>query len=205
MQIRRPQYSAEAGVIFGDDFNDNSLDAGKWTRIGAVTGFTVTETGGQSVQTNSGAGSGADGLVSVNAWDLTNRKVRIKGVSFPGSSATHSIYFIVIDGSGRYFGFVISNFLGVTNLTFEHNNGSNNDTSIPYDAVNHLWIRLRHDSGADTMYWETSPDNVTWTARRTVTSWNSLGFTMTAMKIRMQFNTTATSGSVTWDDIALKV
>ncbi|GAA2929827.1 hypothetical protein [Streptomyces enissocaesilis] len=34
-----------------------------------------------------------------------------------------------------------------------------------YDPVAHAWLRLREDAG--TLYWETSPDGMAWTVRRT--------------------------------------
>lgn len=44
---------------------------------------------------------------------------------------------------------------------------------LPYDPVAHAWVRIRETSGS--LLWETSPDGVTWTTRRTETapSWVS--------------------------------
>lgn len=40
--------------------------------------------------------------------------------------------------------------------------------TIPYDPVAHAWLRLRETDGA--LLWETSPDGITWTTRRTSAS-----------------------------------
>src|SRR5690606_15594236 len=39
---------------------------------------------------------------------------------------------------------------------------------IPYNAVDHAWVRIREDAG--TLYWETAPDGHDWTVRRSVES-----------------------------------
>lgn len=41
---------------------------------------------------------------------------------------------------------------------------STTDTSVTYSAANHRWWRIREALGV--VYWETSPDNVTWTVQR---------------------------------------
>lgn len=40
--------------------------------------------------------------------------------------------------------------------------------SLPYDATAHAWVRLLEAAG--TLRWQTSPDGVTWTTRRTETT-----------------------------------
>ncbi|MDJ1137930.1 hypothetical protein [Streptomyces iconiensis] len=47
--------------------------------------------------------------------------------------------------------------------------------SIPYDPVEHAWLRVREDAG--TLYWETSADGRAWTVRHSVASppWVSAG------------------------------
>lgn len=40
----------------------------------------------------------------------------------------------------------------------------NNDTSITYNPTTHAWLRIRESAG--TIYWDTSPDSITWTNRR---------------------------------------
>jgi hypothetical protein len=45
--------------------------------------------------------------------------------------------------------------------------------SVPYDPVEHAWLRVREDAG--TLYWDTSPDGREWTTRHTDTapSWTA--------------------------------
>jgi hypothetical protein len=44
----------------------------------------------------------------------------------------------------------------------------NTIATIPYSATSHLWLRLRESAG--TTYWETSPDNVSWTSQGSISS-----------------------------------
>lgn len=44
--------------------------------------------------------------------------------------------------------------------------GSETITNIPYDPTNHAWFRIRESGG--TVYWETSPNGVSWVVRRSV-------------------------------------
>lgn len=43
------------------------------------------------------------------------------------------------------------------------------EVAISYSATDHRWWRIRHSTGDDAVYWDTSPDGVTWTTRRTLT------------------------------------
>lgn len=45
---------------------------------------------------------------------------------------------------------------------------SHDDTVVAYDPVEHRWLRIRESGG--TVYWETSPDSLNWTAQRNKTS-----------------------------------
>ena len=46
--------------------------------------------------------------------------------------------------------------------------GVRSDTSIAYDPENHVWLRIREAGG--TIYWDTSPDALNWTNRRSKAS-----------------------------------
>jgi hypothetical protein len=46
--------------------------------------------------------------------------------------------------------------------------GSNDDTTLTYNATDHRWWRVREAAGV--VYWETSPDGTTWTTRRSKTT-----------------------------------
>ena len=55
----------------------------------------------------------------------------------------------VKEGSHLYFQYAVN---GIK--SFDH---------IPYDPAQHRWWRIRHDESSNLIYWETSPDSVTWT------------------------------------------
>lgn len=57
-------------------------------------------------------------------------------------------------------------------------NGGVSDTSIARSATEHRWWRIREASG--TMYWETSPDGLSWTVRRSLAHSFTAGMLATA-------------------------
>lgn len=59
--------------------------------------------------------------------------------------------------------------------------GVNSDTSITYDAVAHRYLQIRESSG--TAYFETSPDAVIWTTRRSI---DSSSMPLTQMTVRVE-------------------
>lgn len=78
--------------------------------------------------------------------------------------------------------------------------GSNSITTISYNATDHRWIRFNTTGG--NFIWETSPDNVTWTAQRTVAT----PFTLTSAKLAFfagQVDIEATPGSSKFDNFSV--
>lgn len=190
--------TSDANVPFFDDFDDNSLDGTKWARLGAVSGFAVNETS-QQLQIVTGANAGVDGLVTVSAFDQTDRSWTLEAIDTWKSGKSN--YLIAIDNTGKYFGFVVTIASGIA---FEYNNGSNSFTSTAYNSTAHRWLRLRHETAGNRMLWQTSPDGITWTTQRTVTSWSTLGFNMASIKFRFQINASAAATQTfIYDNISL--
>jgi hypothetical protein len=175
-----------------DDFNDNSLDVSKWQTYGG-SHYTVNETGAQLLISADSTATGVGGLQSIStALNLTNRVMSVKLAQIV-NQASQQNWFLITDGS-RYLGFQIA----TTTINFTHSvSGS---TSLTYDPVNHLYLRLRYDAVANTINWDTSPDGVTWTNRRSITS-ASTNFTFTAVQVDLQLNATTPGSTVTqiWD------
>src|SRR5207248_11463022 len=46
--------------------------------------------------------------------------------------------------------------------------GNKNSVSIPYNATQYQYRRIRHESGTDLVNFETSADNVNWTIQRSI-------------------------------------
>lgn len=81
-----------------------------------------------------------------------------------------------------------------TNLTLSHviSPGSGSiGISLTYNASTHRFIRIREDSG--TMYFDTSPDNVTYTQRDSFTPFG----TLTDVRVVMRHDISSSGGSST--------
>lgn len=195
-----PLMSGGKRVYFADDFNDNSFDTAKWARLAAVSGFSIAESSQQFSETNTGT-AGADGIVTQNAFSMSDRTWMWNFVGFTGAGG-HNLYTIGIDSGFRYFGFVYHTSTGI--IECEWNNGITNSDSGAF-VFTSGWLRLKYVAATDTMTWESSPDTVTWTTQRTVASFSATnGFVMSAIKFRLQFNAAAAAGTATYDSVSLK-
>ncbi|MEV5264824.1 hypothetical protein [Streptomyces werraensis] len=120
-----------------------------------------------------------------------------------GSSHYFEVTTLPTGGAGTYFAaivlgpvdngtFVRFRYLPATNtLTCDNcvNYYDPTPTTLTFDPVAHRWWRFREAAG--TLYWETSPDAMTWTVRRTMatTQWLKFG------TLRVNFEGYADEGS----------
>jgi len=191
-----------------DDFNDNSLDTGKWLSqpLGAVPGFaniatsiggSVAETGGKAALTGATSTAGAcDGYYSQDAaLDMTSSEIVIDlDGMFVGGGTDVSFVLGGDQGSAQYYRTVVTNSFSTLTIQFRSNNfgdagaDQGGTVSITYSATDHRWLRIRHDTAASgTIYWDTAPDDGgvpgTWTNRRTLTSASSGYFAPTSLQV----------------------
>lgn len=197
------QYTAIASIppetdIFYDDFNDNSLDGSKWTRLNNAAGFAYNEVNQQMEVDITGGTNAVDALVTVNSFDFTDRALQVEAVNILNVAGAAS-YFVAIDSGGDFFGF---NKQFGSNLNAEYNVASSSNFSpVTYDGTNHRYLRLRHSSLHDALYWEASPDALTWTNIRTVSPVPA-GIDLTSLKFRLQCNfNTGTTQKQVWDKV----
>lgn len=169
-----------------DDFASGSRDAAKWNL--SAGSATIAQTGGRMEVTLPTAGnSGSRAYVSVNNYDLTESYSLVEVPTVPSTVGDNATYLILKSSltGGNWFGISIETFDGgAKTIKFNRwSSGSLSTTSITYDPVAHKYIRIRH-SGSNIL-WETSPDGVTWTTRRSLaTPWaiTSMGVTLGATK-----------------------
>src|SRR5947209_7109210 len=157
-------------VLLSDDFNAASLDATKWY-IGAVSktfdpAVSVRQQNGQ-LQISPLAGVGGDhfaGYVSLNRWNLTGATASVQLVQAASNvDGTETNFYLSVD-SNNWYRFAVES----GSLYFYQNvGGSKTYVVVPYDATQHKWLRLRHDPATDSVVWETSADNASWTVQRT--------------------------------------
>lgn len=80
--------------------------------------------------------------------------------------------------------------------------GYDTDVSVAYDAIAHRWWRIRHAAGI--VYWEASPDKVTWTIIRQGAP--DAGLDLTAVSVAMVagfYGTETTVGRALFDNLNL--
>jgi hypothetical protein len=173
---------ALAATIVSDDFNDNSIDTGKWNPNDLFSGFTnssvpIAETSqrieiGPLLQNVSG--SSYRGMRTVNTYDFTGAYSYVELVQAPATNtsadamftlgASVTAYYRIYENAGTLRG--IRNIGGTKTTLF----------SITYNSTNHRFWRIRHDSSSGNVTLDTAPGSGgvpgTWTQQYTET-WNS--------------------------------
>ncbi|MGW0566088.1 hypothetical protein [Streptomyces tauricus] len=154
-----------------DNFTDNIVDEALWPNSFG----TQAEVGGRA---RVACDSGYNAYSSAKSYRILNSAVAVR-VYAPanGGAVTEAwaqvLLKSVVEGTDAGFEIrltsnrlVMLNRLGYTDGTF---------VNVAYSPVDHAWLRLREASG--TLYWETSPDGITWTVRRSETdpAWASDG------------------------------
>ncbi|MFE7727393.1 hypothetical protein ACFU5D_16560 [Streptomyces anthocyanicus] len=145
-----------------DNFNDNVISANWGDSYGGVT-----ETEGQArVPLVAGAYAGYQ---TGRAWTLAGASIYLKTPVLPAASTgtdvgVHFMITSAVDGTG--IGFKINRVTGKLRMQSNVDYFDGAAVEITYDAVNHLWLRLREDG--TNVYWDTSPNGSTWTNRRTL-------------------------------------
>ncbi len=181
-------------VLMADDFNGASLDTSKWS-ISVLSGTQdtsvgVSQTGGTlqigPLKQNT-SGPHYNGILSAGAFDFTNAYAYVRAVTAPASNTTADMMFTIpVDGSNHYRIYVEA---GV--LYFEKKLADTKTSlgSITFDAANHAFWRIRHNSITDQIIFETAPNNGglpgSWTTRVTV----SRELTITSVKMELKAGT----------------
>ncbi len=181
---------------FSDNFNDNSTDVAKWPNNFNGAGNTMTETGQQVVLALGGtSGSYSAYYNGTTTYDLTGSYAVIKAVTVSPDAATNAQNFIKLEKDA-------TNYLAMGkqagNLYMQRQvAGVDSTTTLTYDTTNHKWWRIRESGG--NILWDTSPDGITWTNRRSLAN----PFVITAMKMQIgagTFAAQASPGTFTFDE-----
>ncbi len=174
--------SLPPNVVIQDDFNDNCIDSGKWTPNDLFSGFVdlslpISEVSqrleiGALLQNTDG--SHYRGIRTINAYDFTGAYSYVELVQ-PASTATQADAMFTVGYSvDNLYRIYVShgNLIGLkkiagTKTTF---------FTLPYDPVNHRFLRIRHDAATNSVVMETAPTTGSgpgaWTQRYAET-WSS--------------------------------
>ena len=134
-----------------DDFA--SASSSKWY---FSSGATVT--GGRLSLTPT---SSYESIFSINTYDLTGSYALIEIVQAPNiGNGTTELYLELVAGSNKLDMLMHNN-----QLVFRETvSGVRSDTQTSFDPTLHRWWRIREASGI--IYWETSPNSLSWTVQR---------------------------------------
>ncbi len=147
-----------------DDFDDNTVNAAIW-----VNNFgTVSETGGRARVT---CDAGFNAYSSALAWTLDESAVFLR--AYPnalGGATVESWVQMLIKSSvnGTDLAMERDAVANTLKMGSRASFGYTAVTTIAYDATAHAWWRIR-ETGGQT-FWETAPDGIVWTLRKTETS-----------------------------------
>ncbi|MDQ3920263.1 MAG: hypothetical protein M3348_17505 [Acidobacteriota bacterium] len=178
------------GNYWGDDFNDNVQDTLKWYQ-GVLNldpsaynpGVTVLERNSRLEITpiaNTSVWS-HNGYVSSATYDFTGARVSVQVPQVPTGGTAYAIFAVGIDSNNWYR---ITTTAGQMNFQ-DMVGGVKNTSSITYNAAQHQYWRIRHDTASDTILFETSADAVNWTTRRTI----ARNLSITALQMELDAGT----------------
>ncbi|MEW1922262.1 hypothetical protein [Streptomyces sp. NPDC088360] len=138
--------------------------------------------------------AGYPGLMATDVgYEVYGSSHYFEVVNLP-TGGTETVFSAVVLGPADNGSFVRTKYTAATgNLTFENcvNYADATPTTLAFDPVAHRWWRFREAAG--TFYWETSPNAVTWTVRRSMATNQWLRFGT----LRTNFEAYAASGTPT--------
>lgn len=163
---------------FFDDFNDNSLNATKWSVLTPQSPAVVSEQGQQLRITLPASTATYNGIVSNATFDIRGATVQVEQVQAVSQAGWVEDHLVIEKDANNYY--MLHTGAGGTVLR-SMVNGVNDQLVITYDPIAHHYWRLRHDLASNSVNFDTSVDGITWTTRKTTTA----GFALTAVKFKL--------------------
>ncbi|HAF12398.1 MAG TPA: hypothetical protein DCK99_01610, partial [Blastocatellia bacterium] len=163
---------------FADDFDDNTLDVTKWVIADPASTVSVREQNQRLEMILRPNTVAYNGVSSVATFDFRGKRFEV-GVPQVTSVVGYTETFVTLSrDSGNYY--LID--AGGGSLTLDaYTAGLRNRTVIDYNAASHRFWRIRHDSAANAINFETSKDGSAWTTGKTLAA----SFPLNAMKITL--------------------
>jgi hypothetical protein len=155
-----------------DNFNDDAID----TAVRWFPSVSLAREANGRIEIPLPSGSAGSGkLISRTTYDLVGSEVRVELVRAPASHPLIETNLLVVDGA-NYLKLALAN--GVLGAYQWVSGAGSMLGAAPYDPSMHRWLRIRETSG--TLFYETSPDAVAWTALAS----GGHPFTITAVTVR---------------------
>jgi hypothetical protein len=151
-----------------DDFDDNIVDAAKWpNNYNTGSGGLPTETGGRA-RVPCDTGSAAYASDTIYTLEDSYAFVQTFPPSGTGMVEAYSQFLIMSSTVGTQVVFEIDAATNLLLMAVQVGFADESGQSIPYDPVDHAWLRILEAGG--TLFWDTSADGRAWTTRYTDTS-----------------------------------
>lgn len=146
-----------------DDFEDGVLNTTLWSGSYGDP----DEVGGRA---RIPCTTGYAGLKSASAYTLTGSGITIRlHPPTPNGAATAAASVLVLTSvGGTDGGFIVDPAQNAIGLYLREGYADGGAVFLTYSATDHAWLRFRENAGS--VYWDTSPDGVTWTNQRTATT-----------------------------------
>jgi hypothetical protein len=185
-------------ILLADDFNNNVLDTTKWVSNNVFSGFTdatvtVSETNQQlrigPLKQNLG-GSHYNGIRSATTFNFSGAYAYVEIVqTSAAATAADTMLTLGKDGNNYYRIYVEAGNL----ICQKKLNGAKMDLlTMPYDGVNHRFLRIRHDSLSGNVIFETAPGSSgvpgTW-VQRASQLWNTTALSLSAISLELKAGT----------------
>lgn len=111
--------------------------------------------------------TGYAGLKSGSSYTLTGAGITIRlHAPAAGGAASAAASCLVLTGTGGTdAGFIVDAAQSAVGLYLREGYADGGAVFLTYSPTDHAWLRFREAAG--TLFWETSPDGIAWTNRRT--------------------------------------
>jgi hypothetical protein len=113
------------------------------------------------------AALGAVNAAPGDLWTLGDSSVHLEIITLPvggGATVAYLLLGVMSGTAGTYLSIVYDAVGGYISLNSRIGYADAGAVYLAYDPVVYRWLRMRHTSGV--LYWETSPDGLVWTVRR---------------------------------------
>lgn len=160
--------SAAVFADLTDDFDDGVVDPLRWPHnYNTGPGGLPTETGGRA---RVPCDIGFAAYASAPIYQLEGSYAFVQAFPPPGTGMleAYAQLLIVSNVVGTQVVFEIDAATNLLRMTVHVDFTDEGGATIPYDATEHAWLRVREESG--TLHWETSPDGRAWTAQHADTA-----------------------------------
>jgi acid phosphatase len=211
---------ALSGTLLADDFSGAAIDSTKWISNSLFSGYVDTSVGisqtnqqlviGPLPQGAAAGGSHYRGIYSVNTYNFTGAYAQVELVQPPSAGTSADMMMTAGRDSGNYYRINVE----AGNLVLQSRVGGAKTTlrTLPYNASNHRFIRIRHDASAGNVIFEAAPGSAgtpgTW-GQLYSEAWNAANIPLVGMLFELKAGTWTTEanapGRVIFDNFLVAV